>query len=294
MNIPETQFEIWAKPGASTTATKTYNSIQIALAEGPYPEAYKPNIYLQGSYRNSTNIWSESDVDIVVENRCALFSDLSALSASQKAAYDAAFKKATYTWTDCYDHTLAALRNYYGADDVVAGTKAISVKTPYRMADVVVAVQHRKYSQFISIGDQKYVEGIAIRLKGENRFLTNFPKDHYDNGVAKNSRTNDWYKPTVRIFKNANRYLVDNNLLVDGKAPSYFIECLVYSVPDEQFGDTFQKTFCNVVNWAQTNLSTIRRVSEQGSIIGSETGLWPLADARAYLDALIKLWNDWS
>jgi len=294
MGIPETQFDTWAKPGASTTATQTYNSIQIALAGGSYPDKCKPDIYLQGSYRNDTNIWSESDVDVVVENGCAMFSDLSALSAAQKAAYDAAFEKATYNWTDCYDHTLAALHKYYGTAAVVTGAKAIAVQTPYRKADVVVAIQHRKYSQFISIAAQKYVKGIAIWLKGESRYLTNFPKVHYDNGVAKNSRTNEWYKPTVRIFKNANRYLVDNSLLAAGKAPSYCMECLVYSVPDEQFGGTFQDTFCNVVNWAQVNLTTIRRVSEQGPIIGSEAGLWPLADARAYLDELIKLWNDWS
>ena len=65
MGITEAQLEIWAKPGAETTSSNTYLIIRNALekAGATYSDrTYK--IFLQGSYGNTTNIYSESDVDV--------------------------------------------------------------------------------------------------------------------------------------------------------------------------------------------------------------------------------------
>jgi hypothetical protein len=62
----------------------------------------------------------------------------------------------------------------------------------------------------------------------------NYPKQQHSNGVAKNNRTGKRYKYMVRILKR-----LENDLVVAGKIdelPSYFMECLVYCVPDSQFG----------------------------------------------------------
>ena len=49
----------------------------------------RTRIYLQGSYRNYTNIRGDSDVDIVAELRSSFSPDLSILSQPEQAAFNA-------------------------------------------------------------------------------------------------------------------------------------------------------------------------------------------------------------
>jgi hypothetical protein len=294
MPIPEAQLQTWSNLGATATATQTYTSIKAALDQVQWPVGHAPDIYLQGSYRNSTNIYSESDVDVVVEIGNTFQSDLAALSAPEVEAYRRTFPNTDYDWADGYADTLGALRAYYGTQAVKPGNKAIAVTTAYRQADVVVAIGHRKYSRFIGMGQETYVVGIQIWDNGANRWITNFPKQHYDNGVAKQARTSNWYKPMVRVMKNANNYMVQNGIIADGTAPSYAMECLVFSVPDDQFGTSYQQSFANIVNWAYVNASAIRRVSEQGALIGTAPGQWQFDSVAAYVGGLAAIWNNWT
>jgi hypothetical protein len=293
MPIPESQLETWAAQGATATAASTYTSIKAALDAVTWPAGCSPEIYLQGSYRNDTNIYSESDVDVVVEFDCTYKSDVSALPQEQKQAYVDDMQAASYPWQSAYNDAIAGLQRYYGNGRVHPGNKAIQVDTPYRSADVIVAIEHRKYSRYISALNQLYEQGIVVNVPAENRWIVNFPKQHYDNGVAKQGRTTNRYKSTVRMFKNANRYMIANGLIADGVAPSYCIECMVYSAPDDRFVVDRQNTYCNVVNWAHTNWGVIRRVSEQGGIVGTEPGMWQAVACQSYVAALIDLWNNW-
>ena len=67
MPIPEAQLETWSHQGSIQQSSSTYNTVKTALeaSDNPY---YDKNysIFLQGSYGNNTNIYSESDVDIVI------------------------------------------------------------------------------------------------------------------------------------------------------------------------------------------------------------------------------------
>ena len=67
--IPETQLDTWAKQGSITGSSTTYNHIKGTLEAGTTPYAGKTyRVFLQGSYGNDTNIYSESDVDIVISS----------------------------------------------------------------------------------------------------------------------------------------------------------------------------------------------------------------------------------
>ena len=75
-------------------AASTYNSIENALK--PLHQSINFEIYLQGSYRNSTNIRADSDVDVVFELRSLVFSNIQQLSPNERSLYDQAYKNATY------------------------------------------------------------------------------------------------------------------------------------------------------------------------------------------------------
>ena len=51
------------------------------------------------------------------------------------------------------------------------------------------------------------------------------------------------------MFKNARRSLVDGGRFEEGRAPSYFLACLLYNVPDNLFLSDRQATMVGVLDW---------------------------------------------
>ena len=84
MPIPESQLETWSHQGAVTTAKQTHESIRKALDPYIWPTGVKYEVYLQGSYKNTTNIRGDSDVDVVAQLNSTFQRDLSELPDYQK------------------------------------------------------------------------------------------------------------------------------------------------------------------------------------------------------------------
>jgi len=287
MPIPEEQLKRWSHQGATTTAKQTHESIRAALDRYEWPNG-KPEVYLQGSYKNSTNIRGDSDVDVVVQLNSVFMNNL---TEDQKRRF--VFTKAEYTWQDFREDVKRALVDYYGFRDVGEGKKTLKVKTPYLPADVVVCIQYRKYPSNPRSEDN-YIEGMTFYVPSEDRWVINYPKLHYQNGTAKNRQTSEWYKKTVRMFKNARTYLIERGAPPD-LAPSYFLECLLYNVPDSQYGGTFQDTFLNVANWlSKADLNTFCCQNEQDPLFGDSPEQWSKARAERFLEYIVDLWNDWN
>jgi hypothetical protein len=297
MGIPEPQLETWSHQGAVTTAKATHESIRNALDSYERPNSVNFEVYLQGSYKNSTNIREDSDVDIVVQLNSTFQGNTSALSEYEKNLYEAAYSNAAYSWENFRTDVLKALRAYYGASAISEGNKSLKVASGSGRlpADVVICLQYRKYQSFRNIKDQQYVEGIVFYTR-ENCRVINFPKPHYDNGVEKNAKlsTNGWYKPSVRLFKNARTYLIDHNVIAKDLVPSYFLECLIYNVPDEKFGSNYQGTFCDVVNWlAKADFDDFVCQNEQLLLFGDTPEQWSIDNAKRLMQELIELCNNW-
>ena len=296
MPIPESQLEIWSHQGAVTTAKRTHESIRNALDPHTWPTGVKYEVYLQGSYKNTTNIRGDSDVDVVAQLDSTFQSDLSELTDYQKILHKQAHPDATYLWENFRTDVLTALRNYFGYSAVEIGNKSLKVVgTSNRLpADVVACMQYRKYKHFGSLNDQGYVEGMVFWTLREGRKVINFPKVHYQNGTAKNGRTSRRYKPTIRVFKNARTYLVNQGIISKELAPSYFLECLLYNVPDRNFTSNHQDTFCSVVNWLrEANMTSFLCQHEQFPLFGNTPEQWSSSNARDFLDMLVELWNNW-
>lgn len=293
MPIPESKLETWSHQGAVTTAKRTHESIREALSRYQrWPEGIEYEVYLQGSYKNDTNIRGDSDVDVVVQLNSSFLSNL---SEDQKRRFGV--MPATYDWQRFRSDVLAALQKYYGGQKVGEGRKAVKVQTPFLPADVVVCLQYRKYPQYPKNATD-YVEGMTFYVQDENRWVINYPKLHYANGVTKNAqpRTNGWYKPTVRLFKNARTYLVERKVIPPDIAPSYFLECFLYNVPDSEFGSSFQDTFCKVVNWwlnNKANYSQFVCQNEQLFLFGNSTEQWSEERASRFVTEMVNLWKNW-
>ena len=124
----------------------------------------------------------------------------------------------------------------------------------------------------------------------------NYPKQHSANLTQKHQNTNNWLKPMVRIFKNMRSKLEDNGLLEKGVAPSYYLEGLLYNVPNEKFTTNFQTCFVNAMTWIQNDADKKKMVcaNRQYYLLGENSHTsWSEKNCEAFLNAAIELWNDW-
>lgn len=245
---------------------------------------------MQGSYKNSTNIHGDSDVDVVVQLNSTVHSNLSEL---EKAILR--FTPAAYQWANFRQDVLSALRAYYGYSVVDEGKKSLKVKGGNNRlpADVVVCLQYQKYDH--SNLESPPVLGMTFWVLPEVRQVINYPKLHYDRGVSKNQIASEWHKPTVRLLKNIRNHMEQKGNISSQLTPSYFLECLLYNVPSSQFGTNYQGTFCNVINWLNAeNLDGFFCQNGQEKLFGTSPNQWSSTHAREFINKTIKLWNDWS
>lgn len=285
MPIPSAQLSTWTNPGGTTASANAYAAINNALAAaGSSVRARDYEPFLQGSYRNTTNIYGDSDIDVVlalnetrVDNRPFLSpQDQRLVSQGAPAAYPIqSFRR----------DVVAALRTAFGANRVRQGSRAIHVDTGYgREADVIPSIRYYQYYRPALLVPLAHHLGIAFLC--ENQWIYNFPKQHIENGQAKNAplRTNGRYKPTIRMFKNARNSAIARRLLNENDAPSYFVEGMLYNVPDHLFTADPEETFVGVFNHLNFQQGDTL-ISQNGIIplIGTVATQWPLASAQRFM-----------
>ena len=297
MPIPESQLTTWSHQGSITQSSNTYNSIKNVLEASTTPYAGKNfKVFLQGSYGNDTNIYAESDVDIVIRLDDCFFSDLDSLSEEEKAAHKQAFSDATYTHVDFKRDVLSVLTDQYGSA-VKAGDKAIAIDAngSRRKSDVIVATQFRRYFKFRSSSDSEYVDGICFFNAAGER-IANYPRQHSANLTTKHQASSKWMKPMARVFKNMRSRMVDDGLIKPGIAPSYYIEGLLYNVPNDKLVSSYQDCVVNTLNWFRQDAKKVDLVcaNEQYYLLrdGYHT-CWPQENCDAFVEGAVKLWNDW-
>ncbi len=282
--------------GAQTTSKETYATVKLALDSeeaGYHGKSYK--VFLQGSYGNDTNIYSESDVDVVIRLDSIFTYDITLLPQAEKDAFKATHNDALYTHRDFREDVLRALFDRFG-NDVEPGTKAVLVKprNARRKADVLIATNHKTYSRFTAVGDEAQVAGISFHKLDGTR-VVNYPKQHSENLVAKNQASNEWFKHIIRIFKNTRQKLIEQGVIEAGVAPSYYIEGFLYNVPNDKFGTSYVDSMVGAINWLyQADRSALMCANGQYPLLdGNADVTWNTKNCDIFLNGLIALWNDW-
>jgi hypothetical protein len=291
--ISEAQLETWSQQGKTGQFTDTYNSIRGELLDGsaPYPIA-NVEVFLQGSYGNDTNVWADSDVDIVLKHNGAFYHDLSHMPGPQQAVFKAAFPAdAAYGYTEFKAHAVGWITRLYNG--VVPGKKAVFVpaKDNRRNADILVCQQFRRYYEFTGSSPPRYEEGVAFYATGVR--IENFPKQHSANCTAKHQATSQNFKRMVRVFKNMRNAMIEKRLLAEGIAPSYFLEGMLYNVPNDKFTGTYTNMWVECFNWTVTADSTQLVCANRlhWLLRDSCATSWPLENFNTFIAAAKKLWE---
>jgi len=290
--IAESQLETWAQQGKTGQFTDSYKSIRANLLDGSAPYPVKDvEVFLQGSYGNDTNVWADSDVDILLKHNGAFYYDISEMTAKEQEHFKGVHSKnAKYGYTKFKADAEAWITRLYNG--VQVGKKAIFVPgtNNRRSADILVCEQFRRYTAY-DFGIHNYHEGVTFYSGGKR--IENFPKQHSENCTAKHQATNGNFKPMVRVLKNMRNAMIENGLLADGVASSYFIEGMLSNVPNDRFtgdyGDMFVACFNWVVRADETKLTT---ASGLHRLVRDDTSVcWPSANFHAFTAALRKHWQ---
>lgn len=297
MAIPESNLKTWSHQGSLTQSSTTFNLIKNILESSNNPIASKRfDIFLQGSYGNDTNIYCESDIDIVIMLTETFEKDLSRLAPIQQQAFNLAYSSANYYQSDFKQDVFNILKAKFGKD-VSIGEKAITIEANgnRRKVDVIVANQFRYYSQFMSKTQEEYIEGISFYKKSGGQII-NYPKQHSKNLTVKHQATSSGFKPIIRIFKNLRSKLVEQGFLEKDAAPSYFLEGLLYNVPNKEFsGSSLHNRVVNIFNWINNaDRQKFICANQQYYLLWENSPVsWRAEKCEAFLSAFAKFWKQY-
>jgi len=292
MAIPESQLQTWSSQGSVTQSCATYEIIRNALLANDSGYADKSfEVFLQGSYGNDTNVYAESDVDVVICLDSTFRYYLENLSEAEKQAYRSYVSPATYSFERFKADVISHLRRRFGTGAVSVGNKAITITGDQnrRDADVVVCYEYRNFQSFSTYRPNDFVPGIIFPTpSGE---IINFPRQHSSNLTSQHQATRNMLKPMARIVKNMRNRLIRDGAIANDTAPSYFIEGML-NVPTLNFIGTYGDTFCNCINWLwEADRSTLVCPNRQYLLLGNSNIHWLSSKCDECLNALINLWN---
>lgn len=294
MPISEAQLSVWSHQGSKIQSAATYASIRQVLLDPAAPYANRDfEIYLQGSYGNDTNIFADSDVDIIICLTSTYYEDLEELSVTDRQRHDANWSAATYQCAEFKVDVAQWLTAKFGTG-VEATGKAIFIpgNGNRRNTDILVCAEYRDYWAYSRDYSNEYRTGICFWDKSGQR-IVNFPKDHATNCTQKHQNTGGNFKPTVRIFKNMRNSLLQEGLIADGLAPSYFVEGMLWNVPNDQYHGSHQSIVAGTVNWLRgCDTEPLKCANDFHWLLREGHSVcWRKASFDSFLSAVETRWN---
>jgi hypothetical protein len=296
MAIPESQLKSWShyESTACESSKQAYDSLVSRLQSiASYTIGNDYEIFQQGSYANTTNIYGESsDVDVVLCYNNLINSDIHKLSIDEINMYHQLYKNSNETLDEFKTKVLNKLYIAYPTTEIIIKSKCISINFTSRKIDLVVANKYYIWNKCKDPYDRDKIEGIIFYDKDKNSII-NFPKSHKNNGELKNQSVNV-YKQMIRIFKKARNKAIQDGFLQKGVAPSYFIECLLFNVPNYYYSSNYQETFEKIMDYLLYLLDE-NWLCQNGivPIFGTDITSWSMGNAKTFTKAMKDLWENW-
>lgn len=284
----EDKLKRWAQKPSDTETEKcerTVRMIKDARSKDAKLSNVSIDVYAKGSYANRTNIPSDSDVDVAFVYTGKFYNTY----PEGLTAADFGYPAGDQTFESMKSDVAYAIKTYFGSENVTVGNKAIEVHASSARvdADVVTHCIHRRY-----VSRDKYYEGVALKTS-DGKLIYNWPKQDYDNGVAKNEATGKRYKALTRILKNLRCEMKDEGIKSAEAGVSYLIACLAYNLPNYIFDEaTYSKMTEDALEMLVDQTSDLNNVSKWTEVnemkwLFSTGQSWKIDDVHTFLvDAL--------
>ena len=258
----ESIFTAWAQPPGKSEQERCENAeraIRNALAKSNKLKYRNTKVFTQGSYRNRVNVRKDSDVDVGI----LCFDTFSPDYPEGIDGKSLGHSDATYHYSVFKNEVEEALVDYFGEKAVHRGTKAFDIheNTYHVEADVTPFFEHRRYTSRTN-----YLSGVVLYPDDGGRII-NWPEQHYQNGVAKNTATSRSYKGVVRILKSLRNLMDTADITAAKPIIGFFIECLVWNVPNHYFGhNTWDKDVQKALAYLWSNTKSDDLCIEWGEV----------------------------
>lgn len=223
----------WTKPPSDSEQTRLETSermVREAISEDKKLSKESTETFGQGSYANDTNVRLNSDIDINVRYTGGFYFDL----PKEKTREDLGLTNpSSYSYSEFKDDVETALVNKFGRDYVKRDDKCITIKgTAQRVqTDVVPTWNYRRYA-----ANGSHVLGAKFKADG-GTWIVNFPKQHIENGIHKNSNTQKRFKRLTRLYRKLRYKMKDDGVTFNSNITSFLLECLVWNVPNRIMND---------------------------------------------------------
>lgn len=262
----ESIFSTWSKGPSATEKARAENAerqIRQAILNSEKLQNRNISVFTQGSYRNRVNVRQDSDVDIGVLCFDTYFPEYP--DDNVKAKMAESFIPATYEYATFKNDLEEALVTRFGRASVTRGSKAFDIKAnSYRVeSDVAAFFEHRRYTSATHY--HSGVEMIPDNYSPPR--IKNWPEQHYNNGVTKNTQTSRRYKRVARILKSLSNEMATNGIQSAKDAPSFLIECLVFNAPNHCFDyPSFKPMVRDVLASLYNDTLNDKKCSEWGEV----------------------------
>jgi hypothetical protein len=288
----------WSQRGDPLPALYTYETVKGALDDALRETNMRYKIYIQGSYPGQTNIVGDSDVDLVIALQDPFYAATSDLDPLQREKFYECYENSNATWGTFRKIVARHLNERFF---IVSEGKCVTLRAEILTldADVLVALDHRHYKKFFDYANHEFDAGVQF-FSGD-RAIVNHPKQHIANGNLKDWTTLGMFKPVVRIMKNARNALLkaDSPSIEPATAPSYYVECLLWNVPDHRYLihlDDPPAAYRRVIDWLSScdpDWSWMRCQHDLRSLFGEAPDTsWSQRSAQRLTDALRIQLND--
>jgi hypothetical protein len=291
----EQSLSFWTKPPSDSEQTKLEYSermVKEAIDEDKKLNRKSTETFGQGSYANDTNVRFNSDIDINVRYTGGFYFELPNDTTENDVGLDK-LHSTEYTFKEFKDDVENALVNKFGKSEVKRNDKCITIKgNSYRVkTDVVPTWNYRRYAK-----NGKHVLGAKFYPDSSPwKETVNFPKQHIQNAITKNTNTLKRFKRLTRLHRKLRYQMIDDGEKISEDITSFLLECLVWNVPNRIMND--------YDNWTERLKQSIIYLYEQTKEDSSckEWGevsellylfhgerKWSRADVNDYM---VQLWN---
>ncbi|RQO40167.1 nucleotidyltransferase [Chryseobacterium sp. KBW03] len=284
----------WTKPPSETEQTKLENSermVREAINDDPKLKTKSTETFGQGSYANDTNVKLNSDIDINVRYTGGFYFELPENTTETDIGLDK-LGSAAYTFKEFKDDVENALVRKFGRSEVVRNDKCITIKeNTYRIqTDVVPTWNYRRYNK-----NGTFVLGAKFFPDNSAWGIVNFPKQHIQNAINKNSNTSRRFKLLTRLHRKVRYKMIDDGIKVSDNITSFLLECLVWNTPNRimnEYDSWTERLKQSIIYIYQqtTEDSTCKEWGEVSELLylfysGRK---WSRSDVNEYM---VQLWN---
>ncbi|MFD2034951.1 nucleotidyltransferase [Belliella marina] len=288
----EQQLTNWTAPPSDSEQTKLENSermVRDAINSDEKLKKKSTETFGQGSYANNTNVRLNSDIDINVRYTGGFYFNLPPNTEEKDVGIES-LSPSEYSYSEFKDDVENALVAKFGRNDVKRKDKCITIKgNSYRIeTDVVPTWNYRRYSK-----NGNYVLGAKFRADSGN-WVVNYPKQHIENGINKNSNTYRRFKRLTRLHRKLRYKMIDDGENVSDNITSFLLECLVWNVPNrimnnnDSWTDRLKESIIYIYEQTKDE-ETCKEWGEVSELLYLFVGRkWTYKDVNSYM---VLLWN---